>query len=511
MIPINTARTPVIIGVGQSVLRDLPTSAADLPSVESMAASACDAALADTTASDVARQIDTIAFVRLVSDCFTPSPPIFGRCDNPPWALARRIGSQPKRAIYTEIGGQAPQNLVHEASNRIAAGTSELVLLSGAEVTGAMKHALRNGWEIPEAEKVDGQVDDRDRGIELISAYEAANGLTLPPDVYGIFENAWRHEQGRDRTSHNQYMAEMLASFSKVATCNPYAQFPVERDVEFLATPSGDNYHVADPYLKWSIAQDAVNQGAAVIIASVAKARELGIPEEKWVYPLSGADATDKLVIHRPSLSQSSAMTAAINQCLATVDKTTDSIQHMDLYSCFPCAVQFACDALGFDPMTQQLTQTGGLAFFGGAGNNYTMHAITSLVETLREDPGSLGLIVANGGYLSKASAGLYSTAPEGGWLPADNKILQMQLEAIPDVEIADATEPGKIESYGLLYHKNQPTMGYVLCRTTRGKRFAARTEAQDFSTLQTLLNDDPIGEQVRPRVTDTCNLFALS
>jgi hypothetical protein len=86
-----------------------------------------------------------------------------------------------------------------------------------------------------------------------------------------------------------------------------------------------------------------------------------------------------------------------------------------------------------------------------------------------------------------------------------------MQLEAIPDVEIADATEPGKIESYGLLYHKNQPTMGYVLCRTTRGKRFAARTEAQDFSTLQTLLNDDPIGEQVRPRVTDTCNLFALS
>ncbi|MBT4494457.1 MAG: acetyl-CoA acetyltransferase, partial [Gammaproteobacteria bacterium] len=428
----DSSRIPVIIGVGQSVCREKPASVADLPDIESMAAEACKAALADGGIENATSKIDTLAFIRLVADSLPSSPPIFGRCNQPPLTLARRLGASPAHAIYSELGGQAPQRLIHEASNRIASGESSLVLITGAEVTGAMKHALRQGWNIPEPALIDGEMDNRDTGFDVISQYELANGLTLPPDIYGMMENAWRHEHGLTRSEHRRRMAELLTRFSAVAAQNPYAMYPTTRDADFLATPSADNYHVADPYLKWSVAQDAVNQGAAVVVASVKMARDLGVPEEKWVYPLTGADAVDKLVIHRQHLGRSDMMSSTITQCLASAGVKVDDIAHMDLYSCFPCAAHFACDALGIDPLVRQVTQTGGLAFFGGAGNNYTLHAIANLVTTLRSDPGSLGLIVANGGYLSKASAGLYSTDQRDGWHPVNNSELQARLNTTP-------------------------------------------------------------------------------
>ena len=58
------------------------------------------------------------------------------------------------------------------------------------------------------------------------------------------------------------------------------------------------------------------------------------------------------------------------------------------------------------------LTVTGGLPYFGGPGNNYVTHSIASMVETLRADPGSLGLVTANGWYVTKHSIGIYSTDP---------------------------------------------------------------------------------------------------
>ncbi len=506
----DQSRIPVIVGVGQSIYREQPASLADLPDIETMAASACEAAFADSGIENAAAKIDLLAFVRLVSDSLPSSPPIFGRCDKPPLALAKRIGANPPHAIYSELGGQAPERLIHEASHRIASGECNFALIAGAEVTGAMKHALRQSWSVRDPGPIDGEMDNRDTGFDVISSYELANGLMLPPDIYGMMENAWRHEHGLRRDEHRQRMAEMLARFSTVAARNPHAMYPIARDVEFLATPSADNYHVADPYLKWSVAQDAVNQGAAVILTSMKTAKDLGVPEERWVYPLAGADAVDKLVIHRQHLGRSEMMSATIKQCLTYAGVTADDIAHVDLYSCFPCAVQFACDALGISPLTQNVTQTGGLAFFGGAGNNYTLHAIANLVSTLRADPGSLGLIVANGGYLSKVSAGLYSTDRPGDWHPVDNRQLQTRLDAIPDVPIANAIDGGRIESYGVLYHRNDPAAGYILARSEDGGRFAAKTEPGDVATLKALLHNDPIGHWVQPRVGDGCNLFTL-
>ena len=56
------------------------------------------------------------------------------------------------------------------------------------------------------------------------------------------------------------------------------------------------------------------------------------------------------------------------------------------------------------------LTLTGGLPYFGGAGNNYSAHAIAEAVARCRNQPGSTAMVVANGGFMSKYACGIYST-----------------------------------------------------------------------------------------------------
>ena len=50
--------------------------------------------------------------------------------------------------------------------------------------------------------------------------------------------------------------------------------------------------------------------------------------------------------------------------------------------------------------------------FAGGPWNNYVMHSIATMVERLRDDAGALGLVTANGGYVTKHAFGVYSTRP---------------------------------------------------------------------------------------------------
>ena len=93
---------------------------------------------------------------------------------------------------------------------------------------------------------------------------------------------------------------------------------------------------------------------------------------------------------------------------------TIDDIAHLDLYSCFPSAVQIAARELGLaiDEPGRALTVTGGLTFAGGPGNNYASHAIATLMPRLRAEPEAYGLATAVGWYLTKHAVGIYSACP---------------------------------------------------------------------------------------------------
>jgi acetyl-CoA C-acetyltransferase len=512
--------TPIIVGVGQSVSRDTPTPDKILSALD-IAGQAGRRALANSGAKiDFENEIDVLTVSRLFEDstrkvAIVTNP--FGRSNNVPGSIARRIGIKPKENVYCAVGGQTPQRLVNQMSERIHRGEIGCALILGAEAIANIKHATRNGFEVDWNETIDEDFTDMwplNDADNMVSDYEMAHGLFLPVQAYPLFENVWRHKAGHSRGQHRQVMGELFAKFSQVAVANKYSQFPIERSVDYLATPSAENYLLSEPYTKWMVAQDAVNQGAAVLLTSVGKARQWGIPESEWVALHGSGDCDDVKVIERPDLSVSTAQNLAVARALDSADKTIDDIAHIDAYSCFPIAVLSACVAMGIDPATPRaLTLTGGLPFFGGPGNNYSMHAIAEAVAAVRNAPGSYALVIANGGYLSKHSAGVYGPVPNGQWRASDSSDLAQSLHkhgATPITEspVGDAV----IESYVAAYQRREPTITYVMGRqASDDRRFLAAVAPGDHETLATMFDTDPMGRAISVERSGDVNTFRFA
>ncbi|WP_269620061.1 acetyl-CoA acetyltransferase [Zhongshania sp. BJYM1] len=491
--------TPILVASGQYVFRGEVTAETAMSPVDIAAKAASVAIAAANAEKDVVSQIDTIAFIRGFIDSIPGGAGPFGASNNVPRSLAKRIGANPRHAIYGREGGQSPQRFVNEFAEKIAAGEMSLGMIAGAEATGIMKQVGRAGLTVDWSETVDGDLDDR--GCHwLFTEHEVAHGITFPTQVYPLFENAWRARHGLSVKEHRQLASELFSAFSNVAANNPYSQFPVARSAEFLNTVSDENYWVAHPHTKWMVAQDAVNQGAALLMCSVDKAVELGIPESQWIYLHSYADVDDRFVSARPDLAVSESMKLTLNGVLNAAGKTIADIDVMDIYSCFPIAVLAACEAMGLDWHTKApLTVTGGLPFFGGAGNSYSTHAIASLTDSLRQSPSAFGLITANGGFLSKQSVGLYSAqAPH---IPCHNAdpALQAQFDSLPIAELAEqANGRGIVETFTLTYKRGKPDLGIVIGRLEDGRRFLSNTAPDDEAAIAILQGDsEVIGRQI--------------
>ncbi len=424
------------------------------------------------------------------------APQPFGRCTNLPLSIARAAGIEPEALIYSVVGGDQPQALVSEAAEVVFAGEARAVLIAGAEATAAMKTALKGGNLLDWSASTDGPLDDRGLGAPLLTQYELTNGLGMPTTTYPAFEHALRSRLGLDRAAYTALMSELWAGFSEVAAANPFAQFPQARSTAFLAAPSAENYPVSDPHLKWHVAQDAVNHGAAAVVTTVATACELGIDPSRWVFLHGYAGAKDATPTMRPDLSRSRAIEAVLAAALAHAGKMTDEIAHFDLYSCFPCAVLLAAEALGLDWRRTRATVTGGLPFFGGAGNNYSLHAIATMVERLRAAPGSFGLVLANGGFLSKEAAGVYSTAAREDWQPQSSVALQASIDAGAGPALVAADCMGVVETYTVTYAKGQAQRGYIVAAARQG-RVLARARSGDMAILAEMAARDPIGRGV--------------
>ncbi len=499
--------TPVVIGVGQSVDRWDGTDAGIAPSPISLAQRAASAALADTGKPQaVGRAIDRVAVVRTMADSLPMGAGPFGRCANPPATLAAGLGIEASALVYSCVGGEQPQTLVAEAAEAVFAGRTHAVLIAGGEATAALKTAIKRGVALDWSASTTGNFEDRGFGGPLLTAHEIAGGLGMPTTTYPAFENALRARLGHSRAEHRRAMAELLSGFSQVAADNPYAQFPKARTADFLATESTENYALADPYLKWHVAQDAVNQGAAVVVTTVGRATAMGVDSAKFVFLHGYAEVTDAPVLQRPDLSRSRAIEAVIGLALESAGRTAGDIAHLDLYSCFPCAILLAAEALGVDWRTRALTVTGGLPFFGGPGNNYAMHAIATLVERLRAERDAFGMVVATGGFLTKQAAGVYSAIPPTDWAPVSSGAIQRGLNAtdLPPPLAEDAE--GVIETYTVTMAKGVPSGGYAIAMTPKG-RVLGRARSSDAATIEEFCGTDPIGRRIRICHSDGRNM----
>ncbi|MGI8677848.1 MAG: acetyl-CoA acetyltransferase [Jatrophihabitans sp.] len=493
--------TPVLVGVGEASERiDDPEyhrlSAVDLGALA--AARALDDAGIDPA------EIDVVAAVRQ----FEIGSPIgfapLGRSNNYPRSVAARIGAEPIRAVIEISGGQSPQHLVNEFAASIAAGESRTVLLVGAEAISTARH-LTGAADRPDfTEHVDGDVEDRGYGIRgLVTKHMFDHGLLEPVAHYALMDNARRARRGTAKCDYLREMAELFAPFSAIAAGNPHAAAAVARTVAEIATRTDTNRPIAEPYLRHLVSRDQVNQGAAVLLTSLGEARRRRVPESQPVFLHGHADLTEQGLLDRPDLDRSPAAVHAVTHALDVAGVTVDDVGVIDLYSCFPIAVSNICDALGIAPDDPRgLTVTGGLPYFGGAGNNYSMHAIAEVVERLRAAPGTLGLVGANGGMLSKYSAGVYSTTP-APWRPDRSAEVQADLDAAPRVPLAlRADGPGVIETYTVRHGAAGKCDGIVIGRLDAdGRRFLARILEGDDQLLDALLADaEPIGTPVFAR-----------
>jgi acetyl-CoA C-acetyltransferase len=487
--------TPIVIGVGEASER-IDAAGYQALSPVALASQAAQAALADAGAPDLAAHIDLIAAIRQFEVSGPGARPPFGASNNFPRSVGKRIGADPARAVLEVVGGQGPQHLVNEMAHAIAAGEVGMALLAGSEAISTVRHLATRGETRDWAEDVDGALEDRGYGLDgLVTRDLTGAGARTPIQVYALFENARRARRRLGREAYALEMGRLFEPFTQVAAANPHAMSPEARTAEDLATVSRENRLTADPFPRRMVARDQANQGAALLLTSIGKARALGVPEDRWVYLLGGADVRERTVMQRQDLARSPASTRAIETALDAAGAGLDEIDVFDLYSCFPIAVFNVCDALGLAPDDPRgLTLTGGLPFFGGAGNNYSMHAIASLVRALRSRLGAKGLVGANGGFLSKYSVGVYSTAP-APWRGFDSAPLQREIDGWATPELAQGfTGEAAVETYTIDYSGPEPR-GVVIARTPTNARLAA--SADDPTLVRRLIAEEPLGGRV--------------
>ncbi|MGH3556225.1 MAG: acetyl-CoA acetyltransferase [Mycobacterium sp.] len=498
-------RTPILVGVGQAAERIDDADYQGWSPID-LAVAAARAAVVDTgaDAQTVIATIDTIACTRQFENSTPGAPAPLGKSTKYPLSVANRLGAAPKRAVLDVAGGQSPQHLVTEFGHEILAAGADVVLLAGAEVMSTIRHLAKSENKpdfSDDPADPNGIYQDRGFGLfGLTTMEQAAHGLTTAPAQYALLENARRAARGQSRDKYSAAMGVLFAPFTKVAAANPFSAAPEEHSAEELITVTERNRMIADPYPRFLVARDQVNQGAAVLLMSVHAAQRLGIDESKWVFLHGQADLRERNLLERSNFGDGPAAVTAVRHALEVAGLGLDDIDFFDFYSCFPIAVSNITESLGLLPDDPRgLTLTGGLPFFGGAGNNYSMHAIAEAVARVRAKPGSYALVSANGGVVSKTSVGIYSTTPTE--LKADNSDeLQHDINALDSPpHVVHPNGWATIETYTVVHGRSGQKTGIVIGRLDDGGgRFMSQVAPGDDELVALLENtEQPIGERI--------------
>src|SRR5690606_7534761 len=291
----NDERIPVLVGAGQwSERRDDPATAAS--PVEILAAVARRAGDDAGAGKALLEALDTLAVVNVSA----------WRMQDAPSLVADALGLAPARRITTTIGGNTATLLVNRLAREIAAGRCGAALVAGCDVFHSVLRARRRGVALAWPSGGDGRSELVGDAEAPFSDAEKRHGLLQPASVYPLFENAWRARRGWSLDEHRRRLGALLAPMSAVAAANPHAWFPVARSAEEIASPTPANRMVAFPYTKYMNAVLEVDQGAAVIVCSLARARALGVPESRLVHWWGGGDAKEHpwSVAERPDLAR---------------------------------------------------------------------------------------------------------------------------------------------------------------------------------------------------------------
>ncbi|ORW11710.1 acetyl-CoA acetyltransferase [Mycobacterium kyorinense] len=485
-------RTPVLIGYGQvNQLEDNP----DIEPVDLMVAAAREAADQRVLAA-----VDSIRVVNLLS----------ARYRDPGLLLGQRVGADNPATRYSGVGGNVPQTLVNQACLDIQHGRTDVTLVAGAEAWRTRMQLKAQGRRLTWTEQDESVpiAPGGDDNVPMAGPAEERIELARPAHVYPLFEQALRISTGEPIEDHRRRIGELWARFNAVAVANPHAWIRKPLAAEEIWQAGPTNRMISWPYTKLMNSNNMVDQGAVLVLASAEAATRLQIPADRWVYPYAGTDAHDTYAIsERAELHRCPAIRIGGARALELAGLGVDDVDYVDLYSCFPSAVQIAAAELGLpvDDPSRPLTVTGGLTFAGGPWSNYVTHSIATMAELLIANPGRRGLITANGGYLTKHSFGVYGTEP-----PAS----QFRWEDVQSVVDREPTRPalvewdgvGTVESWTTPFDRDgRPEKAYVAVRTPDESRTLA--VIADAAAAEATAHDDIAGAKVTVRPDGTATL----
>ena len=491
-------RTPVLVGVGQIRQRcDDPQEALEPLALMALAA---ERAADDAGAPSLLGALDSIRV-----------PHGLWRYANPAAWLRDRFGCPGAQTAWGPIAGSTVQRMLSHGAREIQAGRRDVVLLAAAEAERSKRRAHAAGLPLAWTEQR-GEPPDEQFGFDVrdpaFGAWEK-RFRPHPPQAFALFENALRHARGESVEVHRARIARLWSRFSHVAAKNPHAWIQQPLSPEEIGTPTETNRLVAFPYTKFLVANMVVDLGAALILCSAEAARRHGVPRERWVFPHAATDVFDTTPTGlRATLHDQAAIGAAGRGCLELAGVEAEQIAHVDLYSCFPAAVQIAAAELGF-PQDRDLTVTGGLTFAGGPFNSYVMHALATLAGRLREDPGSHGLSSGIGSYMMKHAFGIYSSEPPAGGFRWEDVTDRARSET---VDWDDAwTGEVVVEAFTHLPARGSGDDGeddhlLAACRIDAGRRTWATTD--DASLLEAMQREELCGRRGRVRAGGVLDLL---
>ena len=414
---------------------------------------------------------------------------------NPAGEIARTVGATHATTVLSSVG-VLQQTLIGEACARITRGEAHTTLVAGADAGYRLLRA-----QIAKATASErNQEDEPDLYLapkdELRHPVERRAGMQMPVGLYAIMESALRASQGWTVAEHRERLAQLQARCSRIAADNPHAWQRSPVSAAEVRDASDRNTMQAFPYTRSHCSTWNVDQAAALLFCSAARANELGIPRSRWVFPMASTESNHMLSVSaRANLSACPGARLAGRAALDAGALETKDLDLVELYSCFPLAVEAYAHALGLS-LERDLTVTGGMAFAGGPYNNYLFQATCRAAELMREGRGRNALVSCVSGVLTKQGFGLWSLDPAPrGFVQAD--VSEAAARETPMREVLETyTGDAIVAGYTVLHGRSQPPRGVALVDTPRGQRAMATTE--DPLLITRLQEEEFVGRKVR-------------
>jgi acetyl-CoA C-acetyltransferase len=483
-------RTPVVVGAAQAS-QDLDEPGAGLGPIGLMAT----AARAAGDDSGAPRLLATTQRVAVPEGTW--------RYRDAARLVARAVGADDARTVVVKAG-TPQQTLLDDAYLELRAGRIDVALVVGGEAARRAARARRAGVEpAPDPPAGGGNGGDdtdpdelRHPEGEIVSPAEIAAGVVSPPEQYALIDSALRHAERQSLDGHRDAIARLWAGFSETAARFPHAADRHRRTAAEIREPGPGNRPIAFPYNKLHCSRMDVDQAAAVLVCTLAAAEAAGVDPARVVFPLVALESSFSLPLpRRRDIHRWPAMEVLAAAAAEHLGAPPAALEHAEVYSCFPAAVRVQQRALGL-PLDGVPTITGGEPFAGGPWNNFVLQATVAMVDRVRADRGSRGLVTTVSGFLTKPGIAVYATDPgRHPLLVAD--LADQARAATPALPVTDAHDGrATVAAVTVGYDRQGTGRTIVVADTPSGERCLATSDDPGVAALAT--TEELVGRSVR-------------